>query len=177
MNHQASSVAEATTSNGTAPSASTTPSSSFQPYPRTTSAAPPLYLLVIIFAPVILAIYIAATRFTDYKHHGFDILFGSTEGAICAWFAFRFYHLPIRGGAGWSWGPRSEGRAWGIGVGTGSYTTGEKSRIGRSKLGNRNTQSTNGGALARTTGGEIRDTSDVDEKEKGTNEEHAQRMV
>lgn len=42
-------------------------------------------------------------------------------GIVCAWFSFRWYHLPIRQGAGWSWGARSRDRAWGIGVGVGSY--------------------------------------------------------
>jgi hypothetical protein len=88
---------------------------------RATSAAPPLYLLVFVFAPVIAAAYIASTRFTDYKHHGFDILFGAIEGALCAWFGFRMYHLPVRQGAGWAWGPRSARRAFGIRIGTGSY--------------------------------------------------------
>lgn len=31
------------------------------------------------------------------------------------------YHLPVRRGAGWSWGPRSVDKAWGVGVGVPSY--------------------------------------------------------
>lgn len=39
----------------------------------------------------------------------------------CAWFAFRWYHLPIRQGAGWAWGARSRDRAFWVGVGVGGY--------------------------------------------------------
>lgn len=88
---------------------------------RKASAAPPLYLWVIVFIPFGAAIYIASTRFTDYKHAGFDVLSGSLEGAVVAWFAFRVYHLPVRRGAGWAWAPRHRNAAWGIGVGMGSY--------------------------------------------------------
>lgn len=88
---------------------------------RNTAAAAPLYLLAIILIPIGAAVYIASTRFTDYKHTGFDVLFGSLEGIIAAWFAFRYYHLPIRRGAGWAWGPRRRNAAFGIGMGVGTY--------------------------------------------------------
>lgn len=90
---------------------------------RKAAAAPPLYLLVIVLIPIAAAIYIASTRFTDDKHAGFDVLFGSLEGLICAWFAFRWYHLPIRRGAGWAWGPRHRSVAFGTGMGVESYGT------------------------------------------------------
>ncbi|KAF2105543.1 phosphatidic acid phosphatase type 2/haloperoxidase [Lophiotrema nucula] len=88
---------------------------------RRIAAAPPLYLLVIVLVPLGAAIYIASTRFTDYKHHGFDVLFGSVEGIICAWFAFRYYHLPISRGAGWAWGPRHSSVAFGTGMNVKGY--------------------------------------------------------
>lgn len=88
---------------------------------RKDAAAPPLYLLVVVLIPTCGAIYIASTRFTDYKHAGFDVLFGSLEGLIAAWFAFRLYHLPVRRGAGWAWGPRHRSAAFGIRTGVGSY--------------------------------------------------------
>lgn len=88
---------------------------------RYQAAAPPVYSLVLVFVPIGTAIYITSTRFTDFRHFGFDLLFGSLIGIICAWFSFRWYHLPISRGAGWSWGPRSYSRSWGIGVGVGSY--------------------------------------------------------
>ncbi|GME25797.1 hypothetical protein GTA08_BOTSDO12361 [Neofusicoccum parvum] len=89
--------------------------------PRSQSAAPPIHLFVIVFIPIGAAIYIASTRYTDYKHHGFDVLFSSIMGILSAWFCFRWYHMPIRRGAGWAWGPRSNDRAFGIGIGTGTY--------------------------------------------------------
>lgn len=88
---------------------------------RYQSAAPPVYTLALVLTPVLAAIYIASTRFTDFRHFGFDLLFGSLIGITTAWFSFRWYHLPITRGAGWAWGPRSYQRAWGIGVGMGSY--------------------------------------------------------
>lgn len=88
---------------------------------RKAAAAPPLYLLTIVLIPIAAAIYIASTRFTDYKHTGFDVLFGSLEGIVAAWFAFRYYHPPIGRGAGWAWGPRHRSTAFGITPGVGSY--------------------------------------------------------
>jgi hypothetical protein len=72
-------------------------------------------------------------------------LFGSLIGITCAWFSFRFYHLPITRGAGWAWGPRSYDRAWGIGVGRGSYVGTEGwSKGGRSETAG---MRMNGGAM------------------------------
>ncbi|CAI9633721.1 acid phosphatase vanadium-dependent haloperoxidase [Alternaria burnsii] len=88
---------------------------------RYQNAAPPVYTLVLVLVPICAAIYITSTRFTDFRHFGFDLLFGTLIGVTCAWFSFRWYHLPITRGAGWAWGPRSYDRAWGIGVGRGSY--------------------------------------------------------
>ena len=88
---------------------------------RYQNAAPPVYTLVLVLVPVGAAIYISATRFTDFRHFGFDLLFGSFIGITTSWFSFRFYHLPITRGAGWAWGPRSYQRAFGIGVGIGNY--------------------------------------------------------
>ena len=82
---------------------------------RKHAAAPPLYLLVLVLIPIFGAIYIASTRYTDGKHEGFDVGFGSLEGLICAWFAFRWYHLPIRRGSGWAWAPRHPSAAFGLG--------------------------------------------------------------
>jgi membrane-associated phospholipid phosphatase len=88
---------------------------------RNRAAAPPLYLLILAFVPLGAAFYISGTRWSDYRHHGFDIVCGSILGFLFAWFAFRLYHLPIRRGAGWSWGARSRNRAFYIGVGIPSY--------------------------------------------------------
>lgn len=99
--------------------------------PRSQAAAPPIHLFVFVFIPIGAAIYIASTRYTDYKHHGFDVLFSSIEGSLCAWFAFRWYHMPIRRGAGWAWGPRSNDRAFGIRIGVGSYHQSKLQRNGK----------------------------------------------
>ncbi|KAL5331417.1 hypothetical protein ACEPPN_000947 [Leptodophora sp. 'Broadleaf-Isolate-01'] len=88
---------------------------------RNQAAAPPVYLLVFAVIPWFASIYISSTRFTDFRHHGFDILFGYFIGTVSAIFAFRYYHLPISQGAGWSWGPRSKDRSFWAGVGVGNY--------------------------------------------------------
>ncbi|KAL7927413.1 acid phosphatase/Vanadium-dependent haloperoxidase [Trichoderma austrokoningii] len=92
---------------------------------RRQAAAPPIYLLVITVAPFCLAIFIAASRWFNFRHHGFDILFGFSIGTFTAIFSFRYYHLPITIGAGWAWGPRSSDRAFWAGVGRLGYV-GEK---------------------------------------------------
>ncbi|KAI1503222.1 PAP2 superfamily-domain-containing protein [Biscogniauxia marginata] len=93
---------------------------------RLQAAAPPIYLLLITVLPFFTAIFIASSRWFDFRHHGFDILFGFIIGTICAWFSFRYYHLPIRSGAGWAWGPRSHDKAFWAGLGSWSYASDRK---------------------------------------------------
>ncbi|KAG5925815.1 hypothetical protein E4U53_003225 [Claviceps sorghi] len=88
---------------------------------RRQAAAPPVYLLAMTLAPFCLAIFIAASRWFDFRHHGFDILFGFLIGTVTAIYSFRYYHLPIAAGAGWAWGPRSNDRAFWAGVGRLGY--------------------------------------------------------
>ncbi|EQK98858.1 PAP2 domain containing protein [Ophiocordyceps sinensis CO18] len=95
---------------------------------RRQAAAPPIYLLAITIAPFCLSIFISASRWFDFRHHGFDILFGYLIGIICAVYSFRYYHMPIRAGAGWAWGPRSGNRAFWAGVGRLGYA-GERSEF------------------------------------------------
>jgi hypothetical protein len=90
---------------------------------RRQAAAPPLYLLFIAVLPFFGAVFIASSRWFDFRHHGFDILFGFLIGTVTAVFAFRYYHLPISQGAGWAWGPRSTDKAFWGGVGSYSYAT------------------------------------------------------
>lgn len=90
---------------------------------RRQAAAPPIYLLAIMVIPTFLSVFIAGSRWFDFRHHAFDIMFGYLIGIITAVFAFYFYHLPIRSGAGWAWGPRSPAKAWWSGVGSNSYAT------------------------------------------------------
>ncbi|ODA76592.1 hypothetical protein RJ55_07862 [Drechmeria coniospora] len=88
---------------------------------RRQAAAPPVYLLAITLVPFCLAIFISASRWFDFRHHGFDILFGFIIGTVTAIYSFRYYHLPIMTGAGWAWGPRSDDRAFWAGVGRLGY--------------------------------------------------------
>ncbi|EXJ77640.1 hypothetical protein A1O3_09868 [Capronia epimyces CBS 606.96] len=89
--------------------------------PRNEAAAPPIYLLILAFVPIGVAFFISLSRWYDYRHHGFDIISGSLIGIFMAWFGFRWYHLPIRGGSGWAWGARSRERAFWLGVGRANY--------------------------------------------------------
>ncbi|KAJ5589291.1 hypothetical protein N7537_011969 [Penicillium hordei] len=84
---------------------------------RKRGAAPPVYLMLIAFVPTATACFISASRWFNYRHHGFDILFGSALGIFFAYIGFNMYHLPIRRGAGWAWGARSRRRAFLRGVG------------------------------------------------------------
>ncbi|SPQ18985.1 7dfbc7a9-4558-412c-bc42-e8db9461088b [Thermothielavioides terrestris] len=90
---------------------------------RRQAAAPPIYLLCIALVPFFTSVFIAGSRWWDFRHHGFDILFGYLIGTITAIFSFRYYHLPISQGAGWAWGPRSNEKAFWAGVGSFSYAT------------------------------------------------------
>ena len=56
------------------------------------SVAPPVYLLPLPYVPLGLAIFLAGTRYFDFRNHGFDVLAGSAVGTITAWFGFRLYH-------------------------------------------------------------------------------------
>ena len=94
---------------------------------RKQAAAPPTYLFILPLITISIPLYVSSTRFSDFRHHGFDIIFGSLMGIVISYISFRMYHLPIRRGAGWSWGPRSASRAFGIRVGTLGYTGGSGS--------------------------------------------------
>ncbi|KAI6785852.1 PA-phosphatase related-family protein-like protein [Emericellopsis cladophorae] len=89
---------------------------------RRQAAAPPIYLLALTLTPFALSIFISASRWWDFRHHGFDILFGYLMGLFTAVYSFRYYHLPIQEGAGWAWGPRSSDRAFWAGVGRVGYS-------------------------------------------------------
>ncbi|KAJ5158993.1 uncharacterized protein N7500_008644 [Penicillium coprophilum] len=99
---------------------------------RKRGAAPPVYLMLIAFLPTATACFIAASRWFNYRHHAFDILFGAAVGIFFAYIGFKMYHLPIRRGAGWAWGARSRGRAFvrGVGVPSSLGTDGWAGEIG-----------------------------------------------
>lgn len=88
---------------------------------RNAAASPPNYLIIPALTPVAVAVWICSTRFAEFYHFGFDIIFGSLIGIATSWLAFRWYHLPISRGQGWAWGARSKDRSFAIGVGTGGY--------------------------------------------------------
>jgi membrane-associated phospholipid phosphatase len=113
-------------------SQSTSASLQLQP-PRSQAAAPPVYLLVIAFIPIATAMFIATSRWFDYRHHGFDIISGSLLGIFTAYIGFRMYHLPIQGGSGWAWGARTRDRAFWLGVGRAGYVGEEGWEVARLK--------------------------------------------
>ncbi|KAJ9204084.1 hypothetical protein DTO021D3_3957 [Paecilomyces variotii] len=84
---------------------------------RNRGAPPPVYLLIVALIPLGVAAFISSSRWFDHRHYGFDILFGSIMGILFAFLGFYLYHLPIRRGAGWSWGPRSPEHAFWKGIG------------------------------------------------------------
>lgn len=49
---------------------------------RNQAAAPPLYLLLVAIIPFLASVYISSTRYSDFRHHGFDILFGWLMGTM-----------------------------------------------------------------------------------------------
>ncbi|KAE8138396.1 phosphatidic acid phosphatase type 2/haloperoxidase [Aspergillus pseudotamarii] len=92
---------------------------------RNLGAAPPVLLVILAFVPMAVAFFISASRWFDFRHHGFDIIFGSVMGMVFAWGAFRLYHLPIMRGGGWAWGVRSRRHAFFKGVGLPSHIGGD----------------------------------------------------
>ncbi|KAL9009225.1 MAG: hypothetical protein Q9173_005727 [Seirophora scorigena] len=93
----------------------TRPSDRTQTGGETKPAAPSLLLFLPLLIPICVAVYISSTRYSDFRHHPFDIIFGSLMGTAFSYFAYRLYHQPLRQGGGGSWGPRSRGRAFGFG--------------------------------------------------------------
>ncbi|KAF8421985.1 phosphatidic acid phosphatase type 2/haloperoxidase [Tirmania nivea] len=64
---------------------------------------PPTPLLLVLSVPILLAIYVSTTRYSDYRHHGVDVIFGSLIGVGTAIL-------------GWAWyGSRTTNRARGFG--------------------------------------------------------------
>ncbi|TKX19948.1 hypothetical protein C1H76_7832 [Elsinoe australis] len=74
---------------------------------RKAGAAPPVWGIAICLAPSLFAVWIASTRFQEFKHDGFDCISGSLCGILTAFIGFRAYHNTIMRGHSWTWGPRS----------------------------------------------------------------------
>jgi len=58
---------------------------------------PPVYLLLLPYTPLGLAIFIAGTRYFDFKNQGFDVLAGAAIGSVTASLGFRMYHPSLWG--------------------------------------------------------------------------------
>ncbi|KAJ4146848.1 hypothetical protein LMH87_001407 [Akanthomyces muscarius] len=93
---------------------------------RRQAAAAPLYALFIVLIPLGTAVFISSSRWSDFQHHGFDIIFGFLIGTISSILGFRQYHLPVRRGAGWAWGPRNKDKAFWTGIGNGGFSAPKK---------------------------------------------------
>lgn len=100
----------------------------FQSSHHTKAAAAPLWSLVFIFVPIGVAVYIGATRYFDYYHHGFDVLSGSLIGVATGYFGFCWYHGPLGQTRGLAWSPRSRDRAFGVSVGNYGYVVDAESK-------------------------------------------------
>ena len=92
---------------------------------RNQAAAPPVHLLVVAVVPIAVALFVCVSRYSDYRHAGFDIISGAVIGAVFALLGFRWYHMPIQRGAGWAWGARTRDRAFFVGVGIPTYVGSE----------------------------------------------------
>ncbi|KAF6220912.1 hypothetical protein HO133_002592 [Letharia lupina] len=79
------------------------------------TAASPAFLLPLPYIPLGLAIFVAGTRYFDFRNHGFDVLAGSAVGTLTAWFGFRMYHPPLSSRTRRPWGPRNDQAAFGDG--------------------------------------------------------------
>ena len=86
--------------------------------PLYSPAAPPIYLLVIAFIPFCSATYIAASRWADNQHTGWDILAGTVIGIFFGWLGFRWYFPSLQSLRAVSWAPRSKNRTFYGGLGS-----------------------------------------------------------
>jgi membrane-associated phospholipid phosphatase len=57
----------------------------------------PVYMLLLPYIPLGLAIFIAGTRYFDFRNHGFDVSAGAAVGWVTAYFGFRIYHPSLYG--------------------------------------------------------------------------------
>jgi membrane-associated phospholipid phosphatase len=57
--------------------------------------AVPAHLLLLPYIPLGLAIFIAGTRYFDFRNHGFDVLAGAAVGSVTAWIGFRIFQSSL----------------------------------------------------------------------------------
>jgi hypothetical protein len=62
-----------------------------QRHPHLTVVPAPTFLLILPYVSLGLAIFIAGTRYFDFRNHGFDVLAVAAAGTATASFAFRLY--------------------------------------------------------------------------------------
>lgn len=55
-----------------------------------------VYMLLLPYIPLGLAIFIAGTRYFDFRNHGLDVFTGAAVGSTTAWLGFRMYHPSLR---------------------------------------------------------------------------------
>jgi hypothetical protein len=64
------------------------PTNSRQPSSEEAATAPPIFLLILPYLSLGLAIFIAGTRYFDFRNHGFDVLAGAFFGTASASFSY-----------------------------------------------------------------------------------------
>lgn len=68
---------------------------------------PIMVAILIVGIPIMIAMYIASTRFSDYRHHAFDIFAGSALGIASAWLGWRWY-------GAWTCAVHADGRVYNL---------------------------------------------------------------
>jgi diacylglycerol diphosphate phosphatase/phosphatidate phosphatase len=63
--------------------------------PDVTPRLPTIAVSVLIFAPLALALYISATRITDFRHSPSDVAFGAFLGIVSTMFAYHLVYPPV----------------------------------------------------------------------------------
>jgi len=66
---------------------------------------PIMAAILIVGIPIMIAMYISSTRFSDYRHHPFDILAGAALGIGAAWLGWRWY-------GAWTCAVHAEGKVY-----------------------------------------------------------------
>ncbi|KAE8452760.1 hypothetical protein EG329_013032 [Mollisiaceae sp. DMI_Dod_QoI] len=55
-----------------------------------------IYMLLLPYVPLGLAIFIAGTRYFDFRNHGFDVLAGALIGSVTSYIGFKLYQPAMR---------------------------------------------------------------------------------
>ena len=69
-------------------------------------AAPPLWQIAVALTPIVVAFFIASSRYADFHHTEVDIIAGMVIGAVFGKASFRLFHMPPHRSLGLVvWGP------------------------------------------------------------------------